>query len=73
YSRRSRKEEEKKLQKVVKTHLRDMIIVPEMIRSIVGPEMVGHYLDEFAITCKPVKHGGPGIGAKHSSIFIPLK
>merc|ERR1712029_1314103 len=42
---------------VVKTHLRDMIIVPEMIGSIVGvyngktfnqveikPEMVGHYL-----------------------------
>ena len=42
---------------VVKTHLRNMIILPEMIRSMVGvyngktfnqveikPEMVGHYL-----------------------------
>merc|ERR1711992_128128 len=70
----------------VKTHLRDMIIVPEMIGSIVGvyngktfnqveikPEMVGHYLGEFSITYKPVKHGRPGIGATHSSRFIPLK
>ncbi|XP_076336337.1 ribosomal protein S15 [Tachypleus tridentatus] len=71
---------------VVKTHLRDMIIVPEMVGSIVGvyngktfnqveikPEMIGHYLGEFSITYKPVKHGRPGIGATHSSRFIPLK
>ncbi|GES76740.1 40S ribosomal protein S15-like [Rhizophagus clarus] len=71
---------------VVKTHLRDMIIVPEMIGSIVGvyngktfnqveikPEMIGHYLAEFSISYKPVKHGRPGIGATHSSRFIPLK
>merc|ERR1712237_73934 len=71
---------------VVKTHLRDMIIVPEMVGSMVGvyngktfnqveikPEMVGHYLGEFSITYKPVKHGRPGIGATHSSRFIPLK
>ena len=45
----------------VKTHLRDMIIVPEMIGSVVGiyngkvfnqvdirAEMVGHYLGEFS-------------------------
>jgi small subunit ribosomal protein S15e len=45
----------------VKTHLRDMIIVPEMIGSVVAiyngkvfnqveikPEMVGHYLAEFS-------------------------
>ncbi|BGO91203.1 hypothetical protein NBRC10512_001267 [Rhodotorula toruloides] len=71
---------------VVKTHLRDMIIVPEMIGSVVGiyngkvfnsveikPEMVGFYLGEFSITYKPVRHGRPGIGATHSSRFIPLK
>merc|ERR1712014_400602 len=47
---------------VVKTHLRDMIIVPEMTGSVVGvyngntfnqveikPEMIGHYLGEFSI------------------------
>jgi small subunit ribosomal protein S15e len=52
---------------IVKTHLRDMIIIPEMIGSIVGvhngksytaveikPEMLGHHLGEFSITYKPV-------------------
>eukprot|EP00877_Chromochloris_zofingiensis_P009555 jgi/Chrzof1/4853/Cz15g01190.t1 len=70
----------------VRTHLRNMIIVPEMIGSVVGvyngktfnqveikPEMIGHYLGEFSISYKPVKHGRPGIGATHSSRFIPLK
>ncbi|KAG1741162.1 ribosomal protein S19-domain-containing protein [Suillus lakei] len=71
---------------VVKTHLRNMIIVPEMIGSVVGiyngkvfnaveikPEMTGHYLAEFSCSYRPVKHGRPGIGATHSSRFIPLK
>ena len=71
---------------VVKTHLRNMIIVPEMIGSVVGvhngkvftsvevkADMVGHYLGEFSITYKPVRHGRPGIGATSSSKFIPLK
>ncbi|KAL5614865.1 hypothetical protein BROUX41_004946 [Berkeleyomyces rouxiae] len=70
----------------VKTHLRNMLVVPEMIGSVIGiysgkefnqveikPEMVGHYLGEFSISYKPVKHGRPGIGATHSSRFIPLK
>ena len=71
---------------IVKTHLRSMIIVPEMIGSVVGvyngrdfttveirAEMVGHYLAEFSITYKPTKHGRPGIGGTKSSRFIPLK
>ncbi|CAH9095451.1 unnamed protein product [Cuscuta epithymum] len=70
----------------VKTHIRNLIIVPEMIGSVVGvyngktfnqievkPEMIGHYLAEFSITYKPVSHGRPGFGATHSSRFIPLK
>merc|ERR1711964_216329 len=70
----------------VRTHLRNMIITPEMVGSVVGiyngktfnqvelkAEMIGHYLGEFSITYKPVKHGRPGIGATHSSRFIPLK
>ena len=69
----------------IKTHLRNMIIVPEMIGSVVGvyngkvfnqvevkPDMVGCYLGEFSITYKPVGHGRPGIGATNSSRFIPL-
>merc|ERR1711881_698648 len=71
---------------LIKTHLRDMIVVPEMIGSVIGiysgkefnqveikPETVGHYLGEFSISYHPVKHGRPGIGATHSSRFIPLK
>ena len=70
----------------IKTHLRNMIVLPEMVGAVVGihsgrafnqveirAEMIGHYLGEFAITYKPVKHGRPGIGATHSSRFIPLK
>lgn len=54
----------------VKTHLRNMIIVPEMIGSIIGiyngktfnqveikPEMVGFYLAEFSMSYKQVRHG----------------
>merc|ERR1711915_63635 len=51
---------------VVKTHLRNMIVLPDMIGSIIG-----HYLGEFSLTYKPVRHGRPGIGATHSSRFIP--
>jgi small subunit ribosomal protein S19 len=71
---------------VVKTHARDMIILPEMVgvtllihngkdfTSVeVLPGMVGHYVGEFAITNKPVKHGAPGIGASRSSMYVPLK
>eukprot|EP00178_Gracilaria_changii_P002744 TRINITY_DN14023_c0_g1_i1.p1 TRINITY_DN14023_c0_g1~~TRINITY_DN14023_c0_g1_i1.p1 ORF type:complete len:161 (+),score=21.00 TRINITY_DN14023_c0_g1_i1:50-484(+) len=70
----------------VKTHLRNMIIVPEMVTSVVGvynglnftqveikPDMIGHYLAEFSISYKPVKHGRPGVGATNSSRIIPLK
>lgn len=39
----------------------------------IKPEMIGHYLGDFSLTYKPVKHGRPGIGATHSSRFIPLK
>ena len=70
----------------VRTHLRNMVIVPEMIGSIIGvyngkqfaavevkPEMIGTYLGEYSITYKPIRHGRPGIGATNSSRFIPLK
>lgn len=70
----------------VKTHVRDMIILPEMVGAKIHvhngkefvamgirPEMIGHYLGEFAITNKPVRHGTPGIGASRSSMYVPLK
>jgi small subunit ribosomal protein S19 len=71
---------------VTKTHSRDMIILPEMVGVTIlvhsgkeftpveiTPEMIGHYLGEFAITNKPVRHGSPGIGASRSSMYVPLK
>ena len=70
----------------VKTHVRDVIILPEMvgikifihngkefIPVDIKPKMIGHYLGEFAITNKPVRHGTPGIGASRSSMYVPLK
>ena len=44
-----------------------------MLSCLLQPEMIGHHLGEFSICYKPVKHGRPGIGATHSSRFIPLK
>jgi len=71
---------------LIKTHCRDMVILPEMVGLTIHvhngkefvpveikPEMIGHYLGEFAITNKPVKHGTPGIGASRSSMYVPLK
>jgi small subunit ribosomal protein S19 len=71
---------------IVKTHVRDMTILPEMVGLTIlvhngkefvsveiKPEMIGHYLGEFAITNRPVKHGTPGIGASRSSMYVPLK
>jgi len=71
---------------LVKTHCRDMIILPEMIgltllvhngkefSSVeIKPEMIGHYLGEFASSIKKVVHGTPGIGASRSSMYVPLK
>ena len=66
--------------KAIKTHLRDMIVLPEMIgtallvyngkawvRVDIIEEMLGHYLGEFAITRRKVTHSSPGIGATRSS------
>ncbi|MDH5689745.1 MAG: 30S ribosomal protein S19 [Candidatus Bathyarchaeota archaeon] len=83
---RSVKESDGDKKEVIKSHARDMIILPEMVgvtllvhngkefvRLEVKPEMIGHYLGEFAITNKPVRHGTPGIGASRSSMYVPLK
>ncbi|MFP4005870.1 MAG: 30S ribosomal protein S19 [Candidatus Hadarchaeia archaeon] len=79
-------EKENPKEEFIRTHCRDMIILPEMVglrfgvydgmefRQVeVEPEMVGHRLGEFAITRKKVKHSTPGIGATRSSLYVPLK
>ncbi len=70
----------------IRTHLRDMIVLPEMVGLKISihsgkefvpieiiPEMMGHYFGEFVLTRKKVAHGAAGIGATRSSKFIPLK
>jgi len=70
----------------IKTHARDMIILPMMVGLTIGvhngkefvplqvkAEMIGRYLGEYVITNKKVVHGTPGIGASRSSLYVPLK
>ncbi|MEM2759900.1 MAG: 30S ribosomal protein S19 [Nitrososphaerales archaeon] len=70
----------------IKTHIRDLIILPYMVGVTVHvhngkdftpveikPEMIGHYLGEYAMTNKRVVHGAPGVGASRSSLYVPLK
>ena len=77
---------EGKYKRPIKTHARDMIILPEMVGVTIyvhnGKEfvpveitekMIGHRLGEFAITCKRVIHGAPGLKATRSSMYVPLK
>jgi len=62
--------------KAVRTHQRDIIVVPKMVGmkisvyngqnfvpfEVIG-EMLGHKLGEFALTRTRVKHGKAGVGA----------
>ncbi|MBN1544593.1 30S ribosomal protein S19 [Candidatus Woesearchaeota archaeon] len=72
--------------KPVKTHCRSMIILPEMVNKtikvhsgksfddvLIQPEMIGHYLGEFALTRKKVSHSAPGVGATKSSSNVSVK
>ncbi len=81
-----KKLKEGKISKIVKTHCRDLIILPEMVSITVhvynGKEfvpvniaenMIGHYLGEFAVTRKKVQHSAPGIGATKSSAAMSVK
>jgi small subunit ribosomal protein S19 len=71
---------------LIKTHCRNMIVLPSFVgynilihngkdfeRVNIQPQMIGHYLGEFALTRKKVKHTGPGVGATRGSKFMPLK
>jgi small subunit ribosomal protein S19 len=70
----------------IKTHARDMVVLPTMVGLTIAvhngkefvplqvkPEMIGRYLGEYVITNKKVVHGTPGIGASRSSLYVPLK
>jgi len=72
--------------KPIRTHLRDIIIVPKMVGYnifihsgkqfvpiMIIPEMLGHRLGEFVPTRSKVKHGAAGIGATKSSLAKATK
>ncbi len=66
--------------KKIRTHLRDLVIMPRMVSMTIGiyngksfndvlisPAMIGHRLGEFALTRTKVMHGTAGIGATKGS------
>jgi small subunit ribosomal protein S19 len=70
----------------IKTHARELVIVPAMIGKTIGvhngkefvrvdinEEMLGHRLGEFAMTRKTTKHGAAGVGATKSSASRSVK
>ena len=73
-------------EKNIKTHCREMIVLPEMVDKIIKvhngkefvavtiqPEMVGHYLGEFTLNRKRIEHSAPGIGATRSSAALSVR
>ena len=78
--------EKLKKKKEIRTHLRDLIVFPEMVGKKIHihdgkgfvfveiiPDMLGHYLGEFAMTRRKVQHSAPGIGATRSSSAVSVK
>ena len=77
---------EGKYKKNIKTHCREMPILPEMVDLLIHihdgrafipikitGEMLGHVLGEFTYNRKGVKHSAPGIGATRSSAALSVK
>ncbi len=73
-------------QKNIKTHCRNMVIIPVMIGKtirvyngkdfvplIITVEMLGHVLGEFAQTRKMVSHSSAGVGATRSSKAVSAR
>ena len=73
-------EEKEAANKKLRTHLRDLIVMPKLVGKRiavhngktfqdvdVSVDMIGHRLGEFALTRKRVAHSAAGIGATKSS------
>ena len=72
--------------KKLKTHCREMVILPEMVNKtimihngkefvaiLIKPEMLGGRLGQFALTRKTISHSSPGVGATRSSASASVK
>lgn len=84
FIKRCEKKESKS--KPIRTHDRELIIVPKMVGMTIEiysgkefvpikiiDEMLGHRFGEFVLTRKKVEHSAPGIGATRSSSFLSVK
>lgn len=73
-------EEKESRKKKIRTHLRDLVIVPRLVGKnievhngklfqevFITADMIGHRLGEFAHTRKRVAHSAAGIGATKGS------
>lgn len=72
--------------KDIKTHIRDMVILPEMVGTTIKvyngkqyipvqivEEMLGYFLGQFSLTRTRVTHNAPGVGATRSSSAISVR
>ncbi|MFW5746129.1 MAG: 30S ribosomal protein S19 [Nanoarchaeota archaeon] len=72
--------------KPVKTHCRDMIVLPEMVGKtikihrgnsfedlMVEPEMIGHRFGEYVLSRKRVQHGDAGVGATKGRAAVSVR
>jgi small subunit ribosomal protein S19 len=77
---------EGKLDKPIKTHARDAVILPEWLglrfaihngkeykQVQITLNAIGKRLGEFSHSTSRVLHSGPGVGATRGSKFVPLK
>jgi small subunit ribosomal protein S19 len=72
--------------KLIKTHMREAVILPEWVGLSFGVHngkefkrveitltKVGRRLGDFSHSTARVLHSGPGVGATRGSKFVPLK
>ncbi len=70
----------------VKTHLRDMIVLPHMVgktiqvhtgkafeKLTVTEEMIGMRLGELVLSRRRIQHSSPGVGATRSSANVSVR
>jgi small subunit ribosomal protein S19 len=86
FIREVRTQKAKNPKKVIKTHLRDAVILPEWLglkfavhngkdfKPVeITLEKVGYRLGDFSHSTGRVLHSGPGVGATRGSKFVSLK
>ncbi len=84
--RKLKKKNPKKLEKGIKTHCREAVIIPEWLglkflvyngkewKPVeITIEKLGHRLGEYSYTTTFNKHSGPGVGATRGSKFVSVK